>query len=98
MKVNEIYCGDAIKLVDELDLNPNLIILSPPDINETSFSLEQYKEFIKVIYQKSMEKLDFNGVLCSSTTDTKRNGEIFAKHISIIESLKNYYLFYIVQS
>jgi hypothetical protein len=93
MEINKIYCGDALKLIDELDIEPNLIILSPPDINETNFSLNEYKLFIETIYQKCMEKLNINGVLCSSTTDTKRNSLIYTKHIDIINALCKYDLF-----
>ena len=87
MRFNKIYCGDALKLIDELDLQPRLIILSPPDLAETNFSLKEYKEFIKNIYSKCLEKLHENGVLCSVTTDRKMNGKIYTKHIDIINSV-----------
>jgi DNA modification methylase len=93
METNKIYCGNSLNLIDQLDLRPNLIIMSPPDAAETNYSLEQYKNFINTIYLKCFNKLDNNGVLISITTDRKVNGTIYTKHIDIINSLNNAILF-----
>ena len=93
MQTNKIYHGNSLILIDQLDLTPNLIIMSPPDSAETNFSLDQYKNFINTIYSKCLNKLDDNGVLISITTDRKIKGRIYTKHIDIINSLNNAILF-----
>lgn len=93
MEANKIYKGNCVDLIDKLELNPNLIIMSPPDLAETDFSLTEYKEFLNIVYNKHMEKLHKNGVLVSITTDRKMNGQIYTKHIDIINSLSSYMLF-----
>lgn len=87
MQINKIYCGDAKDLLSEIDIKPQLIILSPPDINETDFSLDEYKKFIKEIYTKAADILDEGGVLFSCTTDTKIKSKIFLKHTEITNCL-----------
>jgi DNA modification methylase len=89
VETNKVYCGNCLDLIKEMNLSPNLIILSPPDLAETNYSLEEYKEFIHVIYNKCIDKLHSNGVLFSSTTDRKINGSIYTKHIDIIESISD---------
>jgi len=84
MELNKIYEGDSCCLIDELDKTPNLIIMSPPDIAETNYTLDQYKGFLRDIYIKCSEKLDENGVMVSITTDRKMKGRIYTKHIDII--------------
>lgn len=91
MKVNKVYCGNCIDLIDELDISPKLIILSPPDL-EKNFTIEEYKQFIKKIYSKSFNKIN-DGVLVSCTTDRKINGRIYLKHVDIINSIGEEYLF-----
>lgn len=87
MEINKIYQGDALDLIDLLDVSPKLMILSPPDLAETEYSLEEYKEFLKTIYTKCSYKLAKNGTLVSCTTDRKMKGIIYTKHIDIINSL-----------
>jgi DNA modification methylase len=87
--LNKIYCGDSLKLIKELEVEPQLCILSPPDINETDFTLNQYKEFVHSIYSDCAKKLKDGGVLFSCTTDTKRNGSIYTKHTDIINSVSD---------
>lgn len=89
MQENKIYCGDAKNLIKELDLSPNLIYFSPPDINETNFTLEEYKNFIKEVYVDCLNKLKEGGVLVSITTDTKIKGTIFTKHMELYNALNN---------
>lgn len=89
MKTNKIYCGDACDLIDDLDITPNLIIMSPPDLNETSLTLDEYKQFLYYIYTSCADKLNEGGALVSITTDTKIKGTIFTKHMSIINALSN---------
>ena len=88
-ELNKIYLGNSLQLIKELEINPDLIIMSPPDINETEFSLDQYKQFIYSIYSDCAQKLKDGGVLVSITTDTKYKGTIFTKHIEIINSVKD---------
>lgn len=90
MELDNIYCGDAQRLIDDLDKRPNLIIMSPPDIAETQYDLIQYKAFLNNIYVKCAEKLHPNGVLVSITTDRKIDGKIYTKHIDIIQILNPY--------
>ena len=92
-ETNKIYQGDALDLIDQLMVSPNLIIMSPPDSAETKFNQEQYREFLSNIYRKCMNKLDENGVLVSITTDRKIEGKIYTKHIDIINSMKDKVLF-----
>lgn len=87
MKVNNIYCGDALDLIQELDKKPNLIIMSPPDLAETNYSLKEYKNFLSKIYGHAVEKLAKNGVIVSITTDRKMKGKIYTKHMDIINSV-----------
>lgn len=87
MERNKIHCGDALDLIDELTVEPDLIIMSPPDLAETSYSFGDYRSFISQIYIKSMSKLSKNGVLASITTDRKMDGRIYGKHIDIINSV-----------
>lgn len=89
MDVNEIYLGNSLDLINDLDLSPRLIVMSPPDIAETKFSLDEYKKFLFDIYNKCFDKLDEHGVLTSITTDRKKDGEIYTKHIDIINSLRD---------
>jgi len=84
MKTNDIYCGDALDLLETMDNNPNLIIMSPPDIAETSYSLPEYKNFLKKVYGLAVSKLSKNGVIASITTDRKMKGKIYTKHVDII--------------
>jgi DNA modification methylase len=83
--INTIYLGDSLKLIDELELNPGLTIMSPPDMSSTNFSLEEYKIFINTIYKKCWNKT--NGTLVSITTDRKINRKVYCKHIDIINSI-----------
>ena len=85
MEINKVHCGDAVKLLGDIGHRPNLIIMSPPDLSETSFTLDEYKDFLKESYGKASAALDDNGVLVSITTDRKLKGEIYTKHIDIIE-------------
>lgn len=87
MEVNKIYCGDALNLIDEMDIKPNIIIMSPPDLAETNYKLTEYKEFINTIYSKCFSKLDQNGILASITTDRKIDGQVYTKHIDIINAI-----------
>jgi DNA modification methylase len=89
MNCNEIYLGDSLYLIDDLDLSPKLIIMSPPDVVSTNYSLDEYKKFLFGIYNKCFDKLDEHGVLISITTDRRIDGEIYTKHIDIINSLKD---------
>lgn len=86
METNNIYCGNALNLLKEMDNNPNLIIMSPPDVAETDYTLEEYREFIKEIYGVASSKLAPKGVIASITTDRKINSKIYTKHIDIINS------------
>ncbi len=86
MKLNNIYCGNALTLLKEMDNAPNLIIMSPPDVSETDYNLDEYKKFIKEIYSLASQKLASNGVIASITTDRKIKGTIYTKHIDIINS------------
>lgn len=86
MKTNNVYHGDAIDLIDQLDLVPNLIIMSPPDLSETDMSMDEYKAFLNSIYSKALDKLHPNGVLASITTDRKYQRAIYTKHIDIINA------------
>lgn len=85
--LNKIYCGDSLNLIKELEVSPNLIIMSPPDMAETNFTLDEYKIFIKTIYQSAYEKLSNDGVLVSITTDRKYKSSVFLKHIEIINAV-----------
>lgn len=87
MKRNKIYCGDALDLINDLEESPKLIIMSPPDLAETSFDLEEYRVFIDKIYKACYDKLDEHGVLASITTDRKMGGRIYTKHIDIINAI-----------
>ena len=84
MEKNKVYCGDALNLIDELDVEPNLIILHPPDLSETPYNLEEYKGFLDTIYSKCFEKMSKNGVLASINTDRKINGAVYLKHLDIV--------------
>lgn len=86
MELNTIICGDSQVLLKELDVNPKLIIMSPPDLAETNYSLDEYKAFLKSIYASASEKLSEGGVLVSVTTDRKMKGTVYTKHIDIINS------------
>lgn len=88
-EVNKIYCGDSVQLLPQLELKPNLIIMSPPDLSETSFTLEQYIEFIKNIYISAANSLADGGCLISITTDRKIKGSIYLKHTTITDVLKD---------
>lgn len=92
-ELNKIYCGDSLKLIKELEINPDMIICSPPDINETNFSLNEYKNFIQSIYSDCAKKLKDGAVLISITTDTKMKGSVYTKHIDIINSVSDLNLF-----
>ena len=97
METNKIYCGDALKLIDNLDIEPNLIILSPPDIAETDFSLTEYKEF-GITADKVPEKLanytlddplsmtDYKEAF-SDLSDINTNLEKLLEHINITENV-----------
>lgn len=87
MERNKIHCGDAINLIDEMNESPDLIIMSPPDLAETSYSFEEYRSFIDNIYSKCFKKLNKNGVLASITTDRKMDGKVYGKHIDIINAI-----------
>ena len=93
MQVNKIYQGDCLELIKELDVSPKLMILHPPDVSETPFSLQEYRNFLNTTYNTHMNKLHENGVLVSVTTDRKMNGQIYTKHIDIVNSLRDYMLF-----
>src|SRR3972149_5776286 len=88
MQLNKIYHGNCLDLIKQFDNSPKLIILSPPDLAETQYSLSEYKEFLNQIYGECIDKLDQNGVLASITTDRKIDGFIYTKHIDIINSTK----------
>lgn len=91
MELNKIYCGDSLNLIKDLDINPKLIIMSPPDIAETSYNnLQEYKKFLDQIYTDCIKKLHENGVMVSITTDRKMEGCIYTKHIDIINILNNF--------
>jgi len=87
MDINKIYCGNSLDLINDLDIFPKLIIMSPPDIAETPYNFQEYKHFLNEIYNKCIDKMDEHGVLISITTDRKMNGEIYLKHIDIINSI-----------
>lgn len=89
MEINKIYCGNSLDLIKELDIAPKLIVMSPPDQNETPYTFEQYTDFIHTIYNDCFDKLEDGGVLFSITTDRKYEGKILLKHNEIINSLKN---------
>jgi len=86
MKPNSIYIGDALDLIDKLDLSPKLIIFSPPELSETNMTLVGYKRFLDTIYRKCYDKLD-SGILCSISTDRKIGGHIYLKHVDIINAV-----------
>lgn len=88
MEMNKVYCGNCLDLIDNLDIRPNLIIMSPPDL-ENNFTITEYNIFINKIYNKCIDKLHPDGVLVSSTTDRKMGGKIYLKHIDIINSISN---------
>lgn len=89
MDINKIYCGNSLDLINDLNVSPKLIIMSPPDIAETAFALQEYQQFLNEIYNLCIDKLDEHGVLVSITTDRKMDGEIYLKHIDIINSIKS---------
>jgi|SRR3972149_117737 len=89
MELNKIYHGNCLDLIKQFDETPKLIILSPPDLAETQYSITEYKGFLNQIYNECINKLDQNGVLASITTDRKINGSIYTKHIDIINSIKD---------
>jgi len=93
MKPNTIYHGNALDLIQELNVAPQLIVMSPPDVNETNYSLEEYKRFIHTIYSDCSDKLAEGGVMVSITTDTKIKGSVFTKHSEIINSVPKLNLF-----
>ena len=86
----QIIQGNSLDLLDThtFNIKPKLIILSPPDLAETSYTLEQYKIFINEIYNKALNILDKDGVIISITTDRKLEGEVYCKHMDIIDSLR----------
>jgi len=86
MDLNKIHCGDALDLFPKLDHKPNLIIMSPPDLAETPFSFEEYREFLKKAYKLASDSLSDTGILASITTDRKMNRTIYSKHIDIINA------------
>jgi len=89
MEYNKIYQGDALDLIDKTSHIFDLIIMSPPDLAETSYNLEEYKKFLYNIYTKCAKKLSKNGNLVSITTDRKKEGTIYTKHIDIINALQS---------
>jgi DNA modification methylase len=88
--LNKIHHGNSLDLLQQpLDPKPNLIIMSPPDLAETNYSLPEYRDFINNIYSLAINSLSDSGVLASITTDRKKDGQIYTKHIDIINSLQN---------
>lgn len=87
MEENKIYTGNALDLIKKLDNRPHLIIMSPPDLAETDYTLEEYRSFLNTIYNECINKLDINGVLVSITTDRKMKGKIYTKHMDIINAI-----------
>lgn len=88
-ELNTIYLGDAAKLISELEITPQLIIMSPPDMSDTGLSASEYVSFLHDIYHQCSDKLADGGVLASITTDRKHNGSILLKHSEIINALAN---------
>lgn len=87
-KINTIYQGNSLDLVPQLEVSPNLIIMSPPDQAETTMNMEEYTNFIHTMYQNCAAVLPEGGVIASITTDRKYQGSIYLKHMEIIKSLQ----------
>lgn len=92
MQINELYCGNSLELIKDLDKTPNLIILHPPDISMTEYDVPSYLNFLKEIYNSCWDKLDESGVMVSITTDRRMNG-IFAKHAEVMKLMVDRKLF-----
>lgn len=91
MNTNEIYCGDSLSLIPQLDLKSNLIILHPPDLSDTGHTIDEYLGFLRCVYLECWSKLDDNGMLVSINTDRKMKG-IFAKHHEIMKIMDGKHL------
>lgn len=88
-ELNKIYQGNSLELIKELEVEPDLIVLSPPDVNETSYNISQYREFLRSIYSDCANKLKSSGIIASITTNTKRDGSIYTKSIDITNILRD---------
>ena len=86
---NKIHCGDALELLGKLEICPDLIIVSPPDLAETHFSFDEYREFLGKTIIGCANVLRVGGVLASATTDRRLNGMIYTKHKDILTHMEN---------
>jgi site-specific DNA-methyltransferase (adenine-specific) len=87
MESNKLYCDNSLELIETLDQSPDLVILHPPDIFDTTYDWPEYVGFLKEIYLKCWNKLGENGVLVSCTTDRKHKG-IMSKHFEIMKFME----------
>ena len=58
MEINKVYKCDC--LIQDIEIEPDLIIMSPPDISSTNYSLEEYKNFIDKVYDYYRVSLIFD--------------------------------------